>query len=109
MGTFKWPLRISSMDGRQSQDIEAVVGTGAFYTTLPVSLLRSLGIEPRGKRRVPQAGGRGDRSGLRAGVGFGRRQERDYPGRIRGGDSQALLGIYTLDALALEWVPSNSG
>ena len=47
------------MDGRQRQDIEVVVGTGAFYTTLPVGLLRSLGIEPRGKRRShkPVGGG----------------------------------------------------
>ena len=25
MGTFKWPLRISSMDGQQAQEIEATV------------------------------------------------------------------------------------
>ena len=55
MGTFKWLLRIASMDDQQSQDIEANVGTGVFYTTLPAGLLRSLGIEPRGKCRVPQA------------------------------------------------------
>ena len=56
MGTFKWPLRIASMNGQQSQDIEANVGTGVFYTTLPAGLPRSLGIEPRGKCRVPEAG-----------------------------------------------------
>ena len=54
MSTFKWPLRISSMEGNQVQDIEAIVGTGAFYTTLPGSLLRDLGIEPKGRRRVPR-------------------------------------------------------
>ena len=48
MGTFKWPLRISSMDGQQAQDIEATVDTGASFTTLPSSLLRELGIEPTG-------------------------------------------------------------
>ena len=58
MGTFKWPLRISSMEGHQVQDIEAIVGTGAVYTMLPGSLLRDLGIEPRGRRRVPLADGR---------------------------------------------------
>ena len=26
MGTFRWPLRISSMDGQRTQDIEATVG-----------------------------------------------------------------------------------
>ncbi len=46
------------MDGQQARDVEATVGTGAFYTTLPASLLRGLGIEPRGKRRVPLVDGR---------------------------------------------------
>ena len=50
MGTFKWPLRISSMDGQRVWDMEATVDTGASFTTLPSSLLRELGIEPMGKR-----------------------------------------------------------
>ena len=101
MGTFKWPLRIASMDGRQGQDIEANVGTGVFYTTLPAGLLRSLGIEPRDKRKV-----------LLADEG---RVDLDY-GQARAtingesvitlvffgeDDSPALLGTYTLDGLVL--------
>ena len=50
MGTFKWPMRIASMDGQQARDIEATVDTGASFTTLPSRLLRELGIEPMGKR-----------------------------------------------------------
>ena len=46
MGTFSWPLRISSMDGQQARDIEATVDTGAAYTTLPTRLLRELGVTP---------------------------------------------------------------
>lgn len=58
MGTFTWPLRISSMDGQQSLDIEATVDTGAFYTMLPARLLRELGIEPVAKRMFLVADGR---------------------------------------------------
>ena len=58
MGTFKWPLRISSMDGQQSQNIDATVDTGASFTTLPSNLLRELGIEPTGKRGFLVADGR---------------------------------------------------
>ena len=58
MGTFKWPLRISSMDGQQAQDIEATVDTGASFTTLPSDLLRELGIEAKGKRGFLLADGR---------------------------------------------------
>ena len=101
MGTFKWPLRISSIDGHQSQDIEVVVGTGDFYTTLPVALLRSLGIEPRGKCRVPQAGGPGvDLDYGQAWVSIDGKSEITQV--VFGeDDSQALLGTYTLDGLAL--------
>ena len=55
MGTFNWPLRISSMDGQPAQDIEATLDTGAAYTTLPASLLRELGVERAGlcQRAIP--------------------------------------------------------
>ena len=101
MGTFACPLRISSMDGRQSQDIEATVDTGAAYTTLSARLLRELGVAPMGKRRFLLADGR--------------RIEMDY-GRawatvngasevtlvVFGEDNApALLGAYTLEGLAL--------
>ena len=58
MGTFSWPLRISSMDGRNSRELAAIVDTGAAYTTLPGNLLRELRIEPSGKRRFLLADGR---------------------------------------------------
>lgn len=101
MGTFKWPLRISSMDGQQGREVEATVDTGASFTTLPGSLLRELGIEPMDKRGFL--------------VADGRRVEMEY-GEARatidgksvttivvfGGDeTPALLGAYTLEGLAL--------
>ena len=58
MGTFKWPLRIASMDGQRAQEIEATVDTGASFTTLPSNLLRELGIEATGKRGFLLAKGR---------------------------------------------------
>ena len=57
-GTFTWPLRITSMDGQQSLEIEATVDTGAAYTTLPKNLLRDLGVAAKGKRKLPLADGR---------------------------------------------------
>ena len=101
MGTFNWPLRISSMDGQQSREIEATVDTGAAYTTLPTRLLRELGVAPVGQRRFLLADGR--------------RIEMDY-GEARAtidgesvttlvvfgaDDAPALLGAYTLEGLAL--------
>ncbi len=58
MGTFKWPVRISDLDGDRSADIEATVDTGAAYSALPGTLLRDLGIEPARRRRLRLADGR---------------------------------------------------
>ncbi len=101
MGTFNWPLRISSMDGQLSREVVATVDTGAAYTTLPASLLHELGVTPLGTRRFLLADGR--------------RVDREY-GEARAGvdgedvatlvifgedDGPALLGAYTLEGLAL--------
>ena len=50
MSMFTWPIRIASLDGEQSLDIDAFVDTDAFMTTLPQSQLREVGIEPVGRR-----------------------------------------------------------
>ena len=101
MGTFKWPVRISGMDGKEGREVEATVDTGAAYTTLPANLLRELGIEPMDKgvflladgRRVEMDIGRAwatvDGSSEVTLVVFG---EDDAP---------ALLGAYTLEGLRL--------
>ncbi len=101
MGTFKYPLRISGTDNRSALDIEATVDTGAFYTTLPASLLRQLGVEPMDRRRFL--------------VGDGRRVQMDI-GEARvtingesvstivafgEEDSPPVLGAYTLEGFAL--------
>ena len=78
MGTFSWQLRISGMDRQLSRDIEAVVDTGAAYTTLPTRLLRDLGIAPMGKRRFLLADGRRIEMDYGQGVGYDRRRQCRY-------------------------------
>ena len=101
MGTFEWPLRISSMDERQTREIEATVDTGAAYTTLPTRLLRELGVEPMGTRRLLLADGR------RVDMDYGQawvaiNGERVVTLVVFGeDDGPALLGAYTLEGLAL--------
>ena len=58
MGTFKWPVTVSSLDGQRSADVEATVDTGSLYCAMPARLLRGLGIEPDRKRRMRLADGR---------------------------------------------------
>ena len=101
MGTFKWPLRISSMDGQQARDIEAAVDTGATYTTLPARLLRELGVAPIGKRRLLLADGR--RIELDYGQAWATIDGESVVTLVIFGEDNApaLLGAYTLEGLAL--------
>ena len=101
MGTFNWPLRISSMDGQQSREIEATVDTGAAYTTLAAPLLRELGVEPRGKRRFLLADGR--RVDMDYGQAWATVDGESVVTIVVFGedDAPALLGAYTLEGLAL--------
>ena len=46
MGTFYWPLEISSPDGLRWETVQALVDTGASHSVLPASLLRRLGVVP---------------------------------------------------------------
>ena len=107
MGTFKWPLRVSSMDGQQVRDIEATVDTGAAYTTLPASLLRELVVEPMGQRRFLLADGR------RVDMDYGRawatiNGDSEVTIVVFGeDDAPALLGAYTLEGLALAVDPTS--
>ena len=101
MGTFKWPLRIASMDGQQAQDIEATVDTGASFTTLPSNLLRELGIEPTGRRQFLVADGR--RVEMEYGQAWATIDGESVVTIVVFGQEGAppLLGAYTLEGLAL--------
>ncbi len=101
MGTFNCPIRISSMDGKQSRDIEAAVDTGAAYTIVPASVLQEIGVEPIGQRRFLLADGR------RIFMDFGEARASVNGESVTtvvvfgDDDAPALLGAYTLEGLAL--------
>ncbi len=101
MGTFNWPVRISSVDGGPSREIEATVDTGAAYTTLPSSLLREIGVEPIGQRRFLLADGR--RVYMDYGHAWATIDGESVVTLVVFGedDAPSLLGAYTLEGLAL--------
>ena len=107
MGAFTWPMRISSMDGQHSLDIEATVDTGAFYTAIPARLLRELGIEPMGSRRFLIADGR--RVEMEYGQAWATIDGESEVTIVVFGEDNAppLLGAYTLEGLALAVDPSS--
>ncbi len=107
MGTFRVTIEVGDPQGQRWQPVEALVDTGATYTWLPASLLRSLGVTP--SLRFPFI------------LADGRRIEREMAEtkvRIDGqerttlvvfGDegTEALLGAYTLEGFGLAPDPLN--
>ena len=101
MGTFCHEMQIFSANGDRSETVDATVDTGAFYTKLPASQLRRIGVVPNRRRRFR--------------LGDGRIVERETgPAIVRVAgeetytivvfgeeDTSPLLGAYTLEGAAL--------
>ena len=58
MGTFKVGIEVGDPQGQRYERVEALVDTGATYTTLPSSLLRRLGVAPHIRLPFELADGR---------------------------------------------------
>ena len=101
MGKFTWPIQISTVDGLHAKRIDAIVDTGAAYTTLPTPLLRDIGVEPVGQRRFLLADGR--RIFMDYGEARATIDGESVTTLVVFGEENAppLLGAYTLEGLAL--------
>ena len=107
MGVFNWPIRLDSMDGQRSLEIEAMVDNGASYTIAPANLLRDLGVLPIDKISLVLADGRPveyDLGEARATI-----NGRNIPTLVVFGEdnARALLGAYTLEGLRLAVDPTH--
>lgn len=51
MGTFSYTIEVGDPQGQRFETIDALVDTGASYTTLPRSLLHRLGVRPFTRRQ----------------------------------------------------------
>ncbi len=107
MGVFNCPIRLDSMDGQRSLEIEAMVDTGASYTIVPASLLNDLGVSPMDKISLVLADGRRVEYDIgRAWVTINGTSEVTLV--VFGEDNaRALLGAYTLEGLRLMVDPSH--
>ena len=107
MGTFVVRLEVADPEGRRFETVEAMVDSGATYTTLPTSILERLGVVPHGVRRFVLA------DGSRVERGFGRTWMRldgseDISPVVFWDDGvQPLLGAVTLEILSLGIDPVN--
>ena len=61
MGTFMHPITLHSPDGSTSEVVEALVDTGATFTSIPAPILESLGVFSDGFANLRLANGQVDR------------------------------------------------
>ena len=108
MGTFNWPLRLTSMDGERSLEIDALVDTGAFYTMVSASQLTELGVTPTRSVHLELADGRVGEYDL--GEARATIDGLSVPTIVVFGEEGAvpLLGAYTLEGLGLMVDPRNT-
>ena len=58
MGTFRVPVEIGDVYGAAWEPVDALVDTGATYTTVPAALLDRLGVRPHARASFVLADGR---------------------------------------------------
>ena len=108
MGTFNQTLRLDSIDGERSLEVDALVDTGAFFTMVPARLLRKLGVEPFDTRTVEFADGRLVDYDLGQAVATIDGRTVTTLVLFGGDDVEPLLGAYTLEGLQLAVDPANT-
>ena len=108
MSTFYYPIEISSLASNDSIEVEALVDTGAFFTTLPAQLLQELGVQPTDSQEFRLANGQTMRMDLGdAQISIDGRSVNTL---VAFGPDEGLnlLGAYTLEGLRLSVDPTNA-
>jgi len=101
MGTFRVSIEIGDPAGQRYESVEALVDTGATYTTVPVPLLERLGVVPHARDAFVLADGRRvDRDIGRTWVRVDGRAELTLV-VFADPETPPLLGAYTLEGLRL--------
>ena len=101
MGTFNVELEIGDPDGLRFESAEAMVDSGATYTTVPASLLRGLSVAPISRASFVLADGR--RTEREIGQTWVRLEGGRYivPIVFAEDDARPLLGAVTLEIFRL--------
>lgn len=107
MGVFRVPVEVSNLEWRRMEQVDAWVDTGALYSSLPRPTLESLGITPHKRERFMLADGRIIESDI--GHMWLRISDRTTITLVLFAEpeSDALVGAYALEGLALDVDVSN--
>ena len=107
MGTFFVDIEVGDEQGERFESVEALVDTGATYTSIPTSLLERLGVRRSDRMSFIQADG----SSFERDVGqtWTRVNGKAVVTLVIFGeeDAPALLGAYTLEGVRMAPDPVN--
>ena len=101
MGIFNVPIEIGDSEGTRFEQVDALVDTGATFTMVPASVLRSLGLEPSERGALELADGslqEFDIAETRLRING---QETSTVVVFGSDDMMPLLGAYTLERVRL--------
>ena len=105
MGTFAHPITLHSASDGRVETLEALVDTGATFSSVPAPVLERLGIEPVDKVRLRLANGQIEEQS----IGEVRAEldgtTRTIPCIFGGEDAPALIGAVTLEIFLLSVDP----
>ncbi len=102
MGTFSVKIQVGDIDGQTSEEMDALVDSGAMMSVVPASTLRRLGIEPV-KSEVFTRESSGERVALDMGYANVRVQGEETIDWVIFGEEtcDVLLGSHTLSGVML--------
>ena len=102
MGTFSVDIRVASMGCQVSENLPALVDTGAVFTVVPASTLSRLGVVPTTSRTFEYANGEQAELGIaEARVTADGHETMTWVMFGEDESGEALLGSYTLQGLFL--------
>jgi predicted aspartyl protease len=107
MGIFRVPIEVGDASGNTFVSIEALVDTGASYTSLPTSLLERLGVVREDRMEFILADGSAEERDI--GQTWVRVQGRRVITIVifASEEAPALLGAYTMEGVRLAPDPVN--
>jgi len=107
MGTFHATIDIGDPSGNRWEPVDALVDTGATYTSVPASVLARLGVTPSDRLQFIQADG--SRYERDVGEAKARINSKSVTTIVIFAEEDAppLLGAYTLEGLRLAPDPVN--
>lgn len=101
MGETITKIKVSNLTNRKSKEVEVLVDTGATYTTIPGSILQSLGIEIIDKITIKLADGRTIERNLGAAMVEVEGKLRPTPLIFGEEEDASIMGLVTLESCGL--------